>query len=194
MSDTINNSISNFINGFAGGLRPNRFKVSGAFGGSVSEDERFTYLVRGTALPGSDLSLISVPYRGRSFKIPGNRTYIPWQMVVLDDKGGSSNSSLWKKFHDWSALINSHKANLTSDPASGGGNFTTYMKNYTITQLNINGGCERQVKLYSCWPSEVGAIDFSMGDNENYITFTVTLEYQYFSRVTTPTNCDDTPG
>lgn len=183
------NSISEFINGFGGGLRPNRFRVEGAFGGSNSVDDRFTYLVRATSLPGSDLSLISVPYKGRSYKIPGNRTYIPWQMVVMDDKK-ISGGSLWKKFHDWSALINAHKANQTGDPASGGGNFTTYMKDYTITQLDINGKCERQVKLISCWPSEVGPIDFSMADNENYVTFSVVLEYQYFVRVPNPTNCE----
>lgn len=182
-----NNSISDFINGFQGGLRPNRFKVSGSFGNSSSLDDRFTFLVRAAALPGSDLSLISVPYRGRSFKIPGNRTYTPWQMVVLDDKG---TPSLWKKFHDWSALINSHKNNETNDPPSGGGNFTSYMKNYTVTQLDINGACERQVELISCWPSEIGPIDFSMGNNEDYSTFIVTLEYQYFVRVATPTNCN----
>lgn len=185
------NSISQFINGFAGGLRPNRFRVEGSFGGSTTTDTRFTYFVRAASMPGSDLSLISVPYRGRQYRIPGNRTYLPWQMVVLDDRGGASSAaSLWKKFHDWSSLINAHTSNLTSDPASGGGNFTNYMKDYTVTQLDINGACERQIKLISCWPSEVGPIDLSMGDNENYVTFTVTLEYQYYVRVANPTNCD----
>jgi hypothetical protein len=190
MADTTsNNSISQFINGFGGGLRPNRFRISGAFGGNDTTDDRFTYLVRAASMPGSDLSLISVPYRGRLYKIPGNRSYIPWQMVVLDDRK-TTTGSLWKKFQDWSSLINSHKANQTNDPTTGGGNFTNYMKDYTVTQLDINGKCERQIQLISCWPSEVGSIDFSMADNENYVTFTVTLEYQYFVRVANPVNCD----
>jgi len=185
---TSSNSLSGFINGFGGGLRPNRFKISGSFGGTQNIDDRFTYLVRAASLPGSDLSIISVPYRGRSFKIPGNRSYTSWQMVVLDDKPNSSGS-LWKRFHDWSALINSHVANQTSDPNIGGGNFSTYMRDYTVTQLDINGACEKTVELISCWPSEIGPIEFSMSDNENYTTFAITLEYQYFKRVPNPTNC-----
>lgn len=189
-----NNSIQTFINGFGGGLRPNRFKVEGTIPTatqSISVSEKLTFLVRATTLPSSDLSLISVPYRGRDFKIPGNRTYLPWQMVVLDDKGGqqSSDLSLWKRFHIWSNVINSHKGNLTSNTGNDSKNFKNYFKNFTVTQLDINGNCEKQIELVDCWPSEVGPISLEMGDNENYSTFIVTLEYQYFNRIENIRNC-----
>lgn len=190
MADT-SNSLQQFIDGFGGGLRPNRFRVEGSFPGSNTNNEQFTFLVRATTLPSSDLSLISVPYRGRDFKIPGNRSYLPWQIVVLDDKGDSQgqNQSLWKRFHKWSNSINSHKGNLTDNTSKNSKNFTDYMKTFTVTQLDINGKCEKQIELIQCWPSEVGPINLEMGDNENYVTFIVTLEYQYFVRNKTFKNC-----
>lgn len=190
-NDKDNNKLQSFIDQFGGGLRPNRFIVNGTFPAVVGTvDDQFTFLIRAANLPSSDLSLISVPYRGRDFKIPGNRTYLPWQIVVLDDKGSGTTSikSLWRRFHEWSNLINSHISNITSDTDDNSKNFVAdYMKNFTVTQLDINGNCEKTINLIQCWPSEIGQIDLDMSDNENFTTFTVTLEYQYFSRVNCPT-------
>lgn len=191
MSEEQTNKLQSFIDQFGGGLRPNRFIVNGMFPSTVGTvDDQFTFLIRAANLPSSDLSLISVPYRGRDFKIPGNRTYLPWQIVVLDDKGSGTSSikSLWRRFHEWSNLINSHKLNLTDDTDDISKNFVDYMKTFTITQLDINGNCEKRINLIQCWPSEIGPIDLDMSDNENFTTFTVTLEYQYFTRINCPIN------
>jgi hypothetical protein len=183
------NSIQNFIGNFKGGLRPNRFRISGEIfgdGGALDTVEGLGILVRSASVPASDLSQIGVPFRGREFKIPGNRTYGTWQFSVLDD---SSHGVLWTKFHKWSNFINDHKDNIPKQassgptpPAAGNGvtDFTEYMKIWNVKQLDLNGNCVRQVKLIKCWPSVIGEVSFLMDDNDSFSTFTVDLEYQYF--------------
>lgn len=173
-----NSDISSFISGFDGGLRANRFLVVGDFPQGVDATnpaEQFTYHVRGANIPASDLSQIGVPYRGREYKIPGNRTYATWQMTLIDD----TNFTLWQKFHKWANLINSHTDNVPTNGINL--NFTGLMKDWSVKQLDINGTCVRHVKLHKCWPSVIGEISFLMEDNESFCTYTVDLEYQYFT-------------
>lgn len=175
MAITTDNSIQALISGFNGGLRPNRFYLNGAFPPSVSNGQgsQFETHIRSASIPASDLGQIAVPYRGREFKIPGNRTYATWQITVLDD-----SNLLWKKFHQWSNLINSNPTNEPSGTA-GVTDFTNLMENWEIVQLDVNGNCVRKNKLIGCWPSIVGELSLSMDENESLSTFTVDVEYQY---------------
>jgi hypothetical protein len=184
MSTVNNNTISSFIGGFGGGLRPNRFIIVAdngfpAIGALKNEDNQFTFHVRSASLPSSDLSVIPVGYRGREFKIPGNRSYSSWQISIIDDIDTGNGKNLWKKFHKWSNLISGHTTNLKSGDNY---DFTDLMRDWTVKQLDLNGKCEKQVTLVKCWPSEVGPVNLMLDDNENLSTFSVTLEYQYFVR------------
>lgn len=167
--------ISDFVNNFGGGLRPNRFRVNGSFGSGQAPN--MTFHITSTNLPASSLSTIAVPYRGRSFKMPGNRTYSTWAITVLDDTESGGGIALWRKFHDWSEKFNDHVTNRTNVSR---GNFTDQMGVWDVYQLGINGNTEKQIKLYGCWPSDVGAVVLNMNDNENLSQFTVSLEYTYY--------------
>jgi hypothetical protein len=187
MANVNPNSINSFISGFNGGLRPNRFLVVGTFpqlSGLSNNTDQFIYHVRGANIPGSDLSEIPVAYRGREFKIPGNRTYSTWQMTIIDDV----QYSLWSNFHKWSNAINNHVNNIPDSTAITNFNFTQIMQDWTVQQLDINGNCTRAVKLIGCWPSIISEISFLMDENESFCTFTVDMEYQYFIK----TNCATT--
>lgn len=175
MAITTINSIQALISGFNGGLRPNRFYLNGIFPAGVcgGNSSQFETHIRSASIPASDLGQISVPYRGREFKIPGIRTYATWQITVLDD-----SNELWKKFHQWSNLINNNPNNEPSGNA-GVTDFTTLMVDWDIIQLDINGNCVRKNTLKGCWPSIVGELSLSMDENESLSTFTVDVEYQY---------------
>jgi hypothetical protein len=179
MAGATGQSIDDFIDGFGGGLRPNRFLVIPTFpsGVTLTNANAYSFFIRAAALPSSDLAVIPIAYRGRTFKMPGARTYTPWQMVVLDDVGGE----LWDVYHLWSSKILKHKSNKIASSGTNMDDFSSLMASHTIKQLDINGTTEKTVVLNKCWPSEVGPVEFSMADNENYVTFTVTLEYQYFT-------------
>ena len=159
-------TISDFVNAFAGGMRPNRFVVNmPKIGGNRP------YHIRAAALPSVSTSVLQIPYRGRVFKMPGNRTFGSWIITVLDDTG---EGNLWRAFHTWANDIQTHVTNV-----SASGDFTTVMSNATVQHLNLNGVAQKTVVLNRCWPSEVGEVRLSMDDNESLSTFNVTLEYQY---------------
>lgn len=159
-------AISDFVNAFNGGMRPNRFVINmPKIGGNRP------FHIRSASLPAASTSVLQIPYRGRVFKMPGNRTFGSWIITVLDD---TEPQNLWKNFHTWANEIQNHVTNI-----SYGGDFTGVMSNATIQHLNMNGVAQKTVVLNRCWPSEVGEVRLSMDDNESLSTFNVTLEYQY---------------
>ena len=156
-----NLSISSFIQGFGGGLRPNRFIVS--IDGTAAP-----FHVRAASLPSATTNEIAIPYRGRVFKMPGSRSYSPWNITVLDD----TSTNLWGYFHTWANNIFSHTTNV-----GAGGNFTGVMAPITVQQLHLNGGVYKTMTLENAWPSEVGEVRLSMDDSESLSVFSVTLQY-----------------
>ena len=85
-------SITDFITQFGGGTRLNRFKITGKLGditlGSSNTDLSQgggVYYVRSASVPGSQVGGIPINYRGRTVVYPGDRTYSPWNITVLDE-------------------------------------------------------------------------------------------------------------
>ena len=52
--------------------------ASAPFGGNLA-----TLLVKAANIPASTVGVIEVPYRGRTIKIAGDRTFEPWTVTVL---------------------------------------------------------------------------------------------------------------
>ena len=69
-----------------------------------------TFLVKAANIPASTVGVIEVPYRGRTLKIAGDRTYEPWTITALNDKGFALRS----KFEEWSTKIQALHQNLQS--------------------------------------------------------------------------------
>lgn len=163
-----NHSLSEFIGGFNGGLRTNRFLVNSPKIG----DQPFH--IRAASLPAVNTTVLQIPHRGRQFKMPGQRTYESWTITVLDDTG---NNNLWIKFYDWANTIQNHVSNTSN---ASNLDFTDQMTTFTVKQLNFNGDATtKTVVLNRAWPSNIGEIRFSADDAESLSSFTVQLEYQY---------------
>lgn len=178
---TQQHTISSFITSFKGGFRPNRFIVNGSIGATETTTK---FHILSATIPGSKINTMSIPYRGRVFKMPGNREYGAWEITVLDDIEAEQGTRLWDDFHTWSENFNDHVTNkslfatgfgaLTAETTSGRG-----MNNWTIQQLDIDGNITKTVILSNCWPSKVGQIALSMDKNDELVTFPVTMQYQY---------------
>ena len=82
-----------------GGARPNLFEVeipafpaaataSGASWGTASgaEAESFKFLCKAAAMPASNIAPIEVPFRGRTLKVAGDRTFDTWTVTVINDE------------------------------------------------------------------------------------------------------------
>lgn len=180
-----NNTISDFINGFGGGTRQNRFKITGKIGSSSTgafADFSTTgnnFLVRTATLPNSTLGGIPVNYRGRTVVYPGERVYSPWQITVLDDKP-SNKTKLFDAFHAWSNGINDHVSNNTTTLGLNPKNhFAT--ADWKVEQLDTNGSTTlRTFTLKHCWPQTVGDLALDMGADNTLASFAVTIFYSHY--------------
>ena len=61
--------------------------------------------------------------------------------------------------------------------------YKNLQSNFFIQQLRANGQIYREIKLFRCWPSEVGGINFDMGSSE-FVTFDVTLTFDHLEIIT----------
>ncbi len=70
-----------------GGARPNLFEVRipGSIPGGGTLGDEFSILCKAAQLPASTLGMIDVPFRGRSFKVAGDRTFDNWTITVIND-------------------------------------------------------------------------------------------------------------
>ena len=164
-------SISNFLNAFNGGTRPNRFKITGTNeAGELFFDTHCT----AATLPESIVGIIPIPFRGRVYKFPGDRTYNEWNVTVLDDIGPTDT---WNKFHDWSEQFNEHENNTSSTRR----HITKYSRDLTVEMLDHNSDVVlRTVTLLNAWPVQVGPITLDMNAANQLGSFQVQIAYTHF--------------
>jgi hypothetical protein len=160
-------AISDFSGVFKGGARPNRFKVVVTGGGSSFTDLEF--LCRSATQPASTLGEVAVPYQGRTYKIPGDRTFEDWTITVYND----NDHSVRKELEKWHDRMNKYEENTTT------GSMASIMGNATVTQQDQNAGMLHEYQLEGIWPSEIGAIDLAWDNNDAIEEFTVTWKVQY---------------
>jgi len=170
------NSISNFISGFKGGLRKNRFVVNGVLPTSssttLSEAQKLKFHVLSTSLPNSTLGIVDFPYRGRKIPYVGDRIYEPWDITVLDDISGG----LYARFQAWTELFNKQADNEHQADSDSFSNIIS--DSWYVYQLRLDGGVEKAIRLRECWPTFVSPLSFQM-DSSAFNSFTVRMLYNY---------------
>jgi hypothetical protein len=197
-------SISEFIDGFNGGLRPNRFYISiGPVAGvnppQVNAGDPASQVAQGNFQALNPITAASNRLAGnagawiyhvRSASLPASTlTTIPvpyrgrvFKMPGVRTYGTWEMSVLddkkhggYKFFSEWSNKINGHLDNSTSGQAL---DMTDLMTDITVFQLGLNGNdVVKTSVLKRAWCSNVGQISFDMENNENIITFSVQIEF-----------------
>ena len=170
-----------------GGARPNLFEVELTTlpAGITWDPETFRYLCKAAALPASNIAQIDVPFRGRIFKVAGDRTFDVWQVTVINDE----DFKLRTAFEEWMNLISKLDNNLgATDPSA-------YMTNATVFQLGRgsaknskdNAGSSNAVlkeyEFVDIFPTAVSAIDLSYDSSDAIEEFTVDFQVQSFNLV-----------
>ena len=170
-----------------GGARPNLFEVElTTLPSGISWDaEVFRYLCKAAALPASNIAQIDVPFRGRIFKVAGDRTFDVWQVTVINDEDFKIRSA----FEEWMNQISKLDNNLgATDPSA-------YMTNATVFQLGRgsaknskdNAGSSNAVlkeyEFVDIFPTAVSAIDLSYDSSDAIEEFTVDFQVQSFNLV-----------
>ena len=125
-----NKTISEFKSRLlGGGARPNLFEVElTTLPTSVAlpwQAERFGFLCKAAQMPAQTIANIDVPFRGRIFKVAGDRTIENWSITVINDEDFLFRNA----FEEWTQQI----ANL--DDNMGSTNPSSYMVNAKVYQL-----------------------------------------------------------
>ena len=170
-----------------GGARPNLFEVELTTlpSGITWDAEVFRYLCKAAALPASNIAQIDVPFRGRIFKVAGDRTFDVWQVTVINDEDFKIRSA----FEEWMNQISKLDNNMgATDPSA-------YMTNATVYQLgrgsqkssqDATGSSNAVLKEYEfvdIFPTAISAIDLSYDTSDAIEEFTVDFQVQSFNMV-----------
>ena len=173
----ITSNVSSFLQVVKQGVRPNMFQVDISFPDNIDADNQLvTYMCKSAVLPAAHIGVIEVPFRGRTVKIAGDRTFDNWSATFINDKEMKSRAY----FESWLQSINSHKANTANeiDP-------TEYGRTVVIKQLekdNSPSGDElRSYKLWYAFPISTSAIDLAYDSNDQIEEFSVEFQYSYWT-------------
>jgi hypothetical protein len=157
-------AISDFSGKFEGGARPNRFQVNVSFPTQSLQD--FMFLCRSASQPASTLGEVAVPYMGRTYKIPGDRTFEDWTITIYND----NDHAIRKEFETWHQLLNEYEKNVNGSVGS-----SNMMGQANVWQLSQDGSDLHSYEFTDVWPKEIGAIDLAWDNNDAVEEFTVTM-------------------
>ena len=182
-------TISEFKSTLAGGgARPNLFEVElTTFPSAITgwDADTFKYLCKAANLPASTIASIDVPFRGRTFKVAGDRSIDVWTVTVINDE----DFKLRRSFESWMELIAKLDNNL------GATNPSSYMSNATVHQLGrgstvnstTNAGADSSIlasyNFVDIFPTAVSAIDLSYDSSGAIEEFTVEFQVQSFELI-----------
>lgn len=187
-----------------GGARSNLFEVSfGAIQGGLPgttatstgavnsvfsqlgvsfENDNPLMLIKAAGLPASNITEIPVPFRGRTLKIAGDRTFDIWTITVIND-----TNFQWRSFFErWVNYI------VKTSDGSGTINPSEYMADMNVVQLSRGPGVTpsdlnqkkidvlRQYIVHGVFPTAVSAIDLSYNNENEIEEFTVDLQVQWW--------------
>ena len=178
-----NKSISQFKSSLiGGGARPNLFEVELTTlpAGISWNAENFRFMAKAAALPAQNIAQIDVPFRGRIFKVAGDRTIDTWTVTIINDE----SFELRNAFEKWTEVIAKLDNNLGATQPDA------YMTDATVFQLgrgstksskNSDGTANAVLKEYtfqSIFPTTVSEIALSYDTGDTIEEFDVEFQVQ----------------
>ena len=183
-----NKNISQFKSKLiGGGARPNLFEVElTTLPASVTfpwQAERFGFLCKAAQMPAQTIASIEVPFRGRQFKVAGDRTIENWSITVINDEDFLFRNA----FEEWTQQIAALDDNMGStNPSSYMVNAKVYQLGRGATQASTTNAGDANVVLkeyefIDIFPISVGAIDLSYDSGDTIEDYTVEFAVQSYN-------------
>ena len=189
MATRTNKSLSQFKSKLiGGGARPNLFEVElTTFPDAIKsgwDADTFQFMCKSAALPASNIAQIDVPFRGRIFKVAGDRTVDTWTVTIINDE----DFKLRTAFEGWVE----HMARLSNN--IGATQPAAYMTNASVYQLGRgktasskdNKGSDNVVlakyDFIDIFPTNVSQIDLSYDNSDQIEEFTVEFQVNSWSK------------
>jgi len=178
-----NKSISQFKSSLiGGGARPNLFEVELTTlpAGISWNSENFRFMAKAAALPAQNIAQIDIPFRGRIFKVAGDRTIDTWTVTIINDESFELRNAM----EQWTEVIAKLDNNLgATDPSA-------YMTNAKVFQLgrgssksskDSTGSSNAVLKEYEfvdIFPTTVSEIALSYDTGDTIEEFDVEFQVQ----------------
>ena len=179
-----NKNISDFKSALiGGGARPNLFEVElTTLPDAVTgwDADIFRFMCKAAALPAQNIASIDVPFRGRIFKVAGDRTIDTWTVTVINDE----DFRIRNAFENWTQQIADLDTNI------GATNPESYMTNAKVFQLgrgaqkaskDSSGDANvvlNEYEFVDIFPTTVSSIDLSYDTGDTIEEFTVEFQVQ----------------
>ena len=184
MATRTNKTLTNFRSKLiGGGARPNLFEVAiPTFPPGITgwDAANFQFMCKAAQLPGQTIGAIEVPFRGRTFKVAGDRTIDPWTVTIINDEDFKYRTA----FEKWTERIAKLDTNIgATSPAA-------YMQIADVYQLgrgsrasstDNTGSANAVLKEYEfidIFPTSVAPIDLSYDSGDTIEEFTVEFQVQ----------------
>ena len=159
-----------------GGARPNLFKATINYPTYVNGDvELSSFLCKAAQLPASTVGNIVIPFRGRQFKMAGDRTFDTWAVTIINDTDFSIRDAMER----WMNGINNHNAN------TGLATPIDYESDLIVDQLDKDGSIIKTYNFRGAFPTAISPIDLSFDATDIIEEFIVEFQYQYWESNTT---------
>lgn len=169
-------SIENFKSALAnGGVRPTMFSVEITFPRIVVNNQselnqKALFLVKAATLPGSQIGIIDVPFRGRKLKVSGDRNFADWQTTIIND----TDFRLRKAMEKWSEVIQNMNF------AIGENELENYFGTAEVRQLDRQGKQLRVYEFNGIWPNTIADIPLSFETQDTIEEYDVSFCVQYW--------------
>jgi len=184
MATRTNKTLTNFRSKLiGGGARPNLFEVAiPTFPPGITgwDAANFQFMCKAAQLPGQTIGAIEVPFRGRTFKVAGDRTIDPWTVTIINDEDFKYRTA----FEKWTERIAKLDTNIgATSPAA-------YMQIADVYQLGRGGKASstdntgnnnavlKHYKFDGIFPTSVSPIDLSYDSSNAIEEFTVEFQVQ----------------
>ena len=120
-------------------------------------------------MPASTIQPINVPYFGRQLKLAGDRTFEAWSVTVINDEDFLIRNAM----EEWSNKINRLQRNVRE--------INKYKSQAQVTQFGKDGTKLRVYEFNGIFPTNISSIDLGWDADNQYETFQVTFEYDYWT-------------
>ena len=143
--------------------------------GSANPELLQSFMIKSASLPGSTINMVEVPFRGRTLKVSGDRTYEDYTVTVVND----NNFAVRNAMERWHDAISGNVSNV-SGRGLDSARFDTYTANIDVQQLGRDGQVIKTYRMLGAWPTTIDAIDVSYESGDTIEEFGVTFAYQWW--------------
>lgn len=157
-----------------GGARANLFRATITFPAFAAGNLELTsFMCSAAQLPGSKIEVVDVPFRGRSIKIAGDRSFDPWTVTIINDVNFRIRNSMER----WMGGMGDNKENTGLQIPS------QYKADMFVEQLDKSGSVVKKYDFRGAFPSQIAPIDLSYETANAIEQFTVQFDFDYWEVV-----------